>query len=167
MIKKRKEIKIRKIDKSRTISTFSPSAVCTIKFCINTPPLFILTATPYLQARATANTKKSIKMRSLNHRAPATELTSATSKYKRKHPFHKKRQYHHRKKQKSVSKIEKTLTLKPHNSNQNSVSLSNRFQSIQRKKSHNYDSNFEYNRKWTFSCHDSPAYEGIDFIYQD
>ncbi|XP_011005499.1 PREDICTED: carbon catabolite repressor protein 4 homolog 5 isoform X1 [Populus euphratica] len=98
-------------------------------------------------------------MRSLNYRAPAMEHTSATLKYKRKHPFHKKRQYHHRKKQKSVSKIEKTLTLKPHNSNQNPVSLSNRFQSIQRKKSHNYDSNFEYNRKWTFSCHDSPAYE--------
>ncbi|KAJ6672581.1 CARBON CATABOLITE REPRESSOR PROTEIN 4 [Salix viminalis] len=87
------------------------------------------------------------------------EHSSATSQNKRKHPFHKKQQYLHRKKQKSVSKIEKTLTLKPHSSNQNSVSLSNRFQSTQRKKSHNYDSNFEFNRKWTFSCHDSSAYE--------
>ncbi|KAF9671407.1 hypothetical protein SADUNF_Sadunf12G0044400 [Salix dunnii] len=98
-------------------------------------------------------------MRSLNHRALAMEHSSATSKNKRKHPFLKKQKYHHRKKQKSFSKIEKTLTLKPHSSNQNSVSSSNRFQSIQRKKNHNYDSNFEFNRKWTFSCHDSSAYE--------
>ncbi|CAK7349734.1 unnamed protein product [Dovyalis caffra] len=98
----------------------------------------------------------------MNHRAPVSERTVTTSKNKRKHPFHNEQQYRRRKRNKSVSKTEKTLTLKPHISNQNSLPISNRFQSIQHNKKHNCrsnSSNFEFDRKWTFSSHDSSTYE--------